>query len=279
MVASGHLPIYSGHMPTIRREPHQAREFAESFGADPDRYDRTRPRYPQELVDRIVAAGPGREILDVGIGTGVAARPFVAAGCRVLGVEIDPRMAAFAGRQGFGVETARFEEWDPAGRTFDGIIAGQTWHWIDPQAGAAKAAELLRPGGLLALFWNVQQPPPELARAFSAVYRRVLPGTPFAGGGSGDPRDAYDRLLAGVEEGIAATGAFDDPERWRRDWSQHYAKDEWLDQVPTFGGHSRFPPTTLTELLAGIGEAVDAAGGSFTMRYTTVAILATLSSR
>ena len=37
------------------RESHQAREIAESFGSDADRYDRARPRYPDELVDRIVA--------------------------------------------------------------------------------------------------------------------------------------------------------------------------------------------------------------------------------
>ena len=47
---------------------------------------------------------------------------------------------------------------------------------------AAKATEVLRPGGRLALFWNVFVPPAELADQFAAVYRRVLPGTPFAAG-------------------------------------------------------------------------------------------------
>jgi hypothetical protein len=37
------------------RESHQAREIAESFGSDPDRYDRARPRYPGALIDRIAA--------------------------------------------------------------------------------------------------------------------------------------------------------------------------------------------------------------------------------
>src|ERR1700677_1303514 len=119
-------------------EPHRARQVAESFGADPERYDRTRPRYPQALVDRIIAASPGRDLLDVGIGTGISARPFRAAGCRVLGVEVDARMAAVARGDGFDVEVARFEEWDAKGQTFDTIIAGMTWHWVDPAAGATK---------------------------------------------------------------------------------------------------------------------------------------------
>jgi ubiquinone/menaquinone biosynthesis C-methylase UbiE len=59
---------------------------AESFGSDAARYDRSRPSYPDALVNRIVAASPGRRILDVGCGTGIAARQFQAAGCRVLGL-------------------------------------------------------------------------------------------------------------------------------------------------------------------------------------------------
>ena len=63
--------------------------MAESFGADAERYDRTRPRYPGALVERIIAGSPGLDVLDVGTGTGIAARQFQAAGCKVLGVEPD----------------------------------------------------------------------------------------------------------------------------------------------------------------------------------------------
>ena len=272
------MPTYSGHMPTIpsspaSSEPHQARQLAESFGADSGRYDRTRPGYPQDLVDAIISGSPGHDVLDVGIGTGISARPFQAAGCQVLGVEVDPRMAEFARQRGVEVEVAKFEDWDPAGRTFDAIIAGMTWHWVDPAAGAAKAARLLRPGGRLAVFWNVGQPPPDLAYAFSDVYRRVLPDTPFAGTPS-DPLAAYARFFAKTADEIQQVRVFSEPERWQFDWEQRYTKSEWLEQVPTFGGHSQFPPAKLNELLAGLGATIDALGGSFTMRYAAVAVTA-----
>src|SRR4051794_4857065 len=101
-------------MPTIppqqpapsEREPHQAREMAESFGSNAELYDRTRPRYPDAMVDRIVAASPGPDVLDVGVGTGIAARQFQAAGCKVLGIDVDARMAEFARRGGLEVEVA-----------------------------------------------------------------------------------------------------------------------------------------------------------------------------
>jgi SAM-dependent methyltransferase len=247
--------------------------MAESFGSDADRYDRTRPRYPQAMIDAIIAASPGHDVLDVGIGTGVSARPFQAAGCRVLGVDPDARMAGFARQSGFEVEVAKFEEWDPAGRTFDAVVAGQAWHWVDPVAGAAKAAGVLRTGGQLAVFWNIFQPPPGLSEAFAAVYRRVLPDSPFARGlapGLG----AYSGQFTKTTDGMRAAGGFAEPEQWQFDWERSYTRDEWLDLVPTSGGYSQFPPGTLEDLLAGIGAAIDAAGGSFTMGYAAVAVTA-----
>ena len=254
-------------------QPHHARQVAESFGSDAERYDRTRPRYPHALVERIVAASPGPDVLDVGCGTGIVARQFQAAGCRVLGVDPDPRMADFARRKGLEVEVATIETWESSGRTFDAVIAGQAWHWVDPVAGAATAAGVLRPGGRLAVFWNVFQPSPDLAEAFAAVYRRVLPDSPFPRGAM-PGLDSYSAFFIKAAEGIGKAGAFGDPEQWRFDWDRAYHRDEWLDVVPTFGGHSQFPAAALEELLAGIGRAIDAVGGSFTMRYTAVVVTA-----
>jgi SAM-dependent methyltransferase len=138
---------------------HAQRQVAEGFGADARRYDRARPTYPADLVERIVAASPGPDVLDVGCGTGISARLFQAAGCRVLGVDPDPRMAELARQGSTTMEVAKFEDWDPAGRSFDAVIAAQAWHWVDPVAGTAKAAAVLRPGGRLAVFWNAFDPP------------------------------------------------------------------------------------------------------------------------
>jgi SAM-dependent methyltransferase len=250
---------------------HRDRRRAESFGADPRRYDRARPRYPTEMVERILARSPGLDVLDVGCGTGIAARQFQAAGCRVLGVEVDPRMAAVARRNGVDVEEAPFEEWDPAGRSFDAVVAGQAWHWIDPVGGAVKAARILRPGGRLAVFWNVGAPSPEVAEAFTSVYRKVMPGLDEYSVllGYGGP----DRFATG-SEGMRAAGLFDEPEQWRFEWQRPYTRDEWLDQLPTHSDHSVLPPHQLDALMAAIGDVIDGLGGCFTMRYAAVVVTA-----
>ncbi|AEW99606.1 methyltransferase type 11 (plasmid) [Streptantibioticus cattleyicolor NRRL 8057 = DSM 46488] len=253
---------------------HALRDAARSYGTDAERYDRTRPRYPDALVERVIAAAPDRDVLDVGAGTGIAGLAFQAAGCTVLGVEPDPRMAELARRKGLEVEVATFEGWDPAGRTFGALVSGTAWHWIDPVAGAAKAATALRPGGRLALFWNAFRPAPQVARAFGAVYARVLPDLPVLQRAMAGP-DSHAGMVATASDGIARTGAFGAVEQWRFDWSRPYTRDQWLDQVPTFGGNGQLPPDRLDALLTGIGDAVDAMGGGFTMDYTALVVTST----
>ncbi|MFF5496698.1 class I SAM-dependent methyltransferase [Streptomyces aquilus] len=252
----------------------QHRQVAEGFGADPERYDRTRPRYPEALVRRIVEARTGLDVVDVGCGTGIAARQFQAAGCTVLGVEPDPRMAGLARRRGLEVEESTFEAWDPRGRTFDAVVSGQTWHWLDAVAGATKAAQALRPDGRLAVFWNAELPPPEVLRAFGEVYRRLLPDSLVARQWTTDSLDGYAMLCAKAAEGVRAAGAFTAPTEWRFDWEKSYTRDDWLDQLPTHGDHGQYPLAVVEEVQAGVGAAIDELGGRFTMGYATVGISA-----
>jgi SAM-dependent methyltransferase len=255
-------------------DPHSRREVAEGFGAEADRYDRARPHYPPALADAVLTGLPGRRVLDVGIGTGISALPFDEAKAEILGVEVDPRMAEVARSRGFVVEVSRFEDWDPAGRLFNAVIAGQTWHWIEPEAGAAKAASVLSPGGRLALFWNIGDPSPEIAAAFADVYRSVETGLPFTPWAA-PSLDGYEAIIVKATNGIRAAEAFTEPHRLRLDrQSTTVTREAWLDQVPTMGGHNRMPQVRLAELLDGLGRVIDENGGSFTMNSATIVVTA-----
>ena len=256
------------------RQLHQSRPLAESFGTEAARYDQARPAYPDALITRIRHGSPGTDVLDVGCGTGIAARQFQAAGCTVLGIEPDPRMADFARGRGLPVEVATFEAWPPAGRTFDTVIAAQSWHWIDPAAGALKAAEVLRPGGRLAIFGHVFEPPTAVAEPLAAAYRQAMPDSPFANLPAQRPLEIYQAGYAMVADKIRDTHRFADPEQWQFDIEQTYTRDQWLALLPTTGGFTRLPPDKTAAILAAVGTAIDALGGRFTMQLTTLALTA-----
>jgi SAM-dependent methyltransferase len=241
---------------------------------DAQRYDRARPPYPDALVGRVVVGSPGGDVLDVGCGTGIAARQFQAAGCAVLGIEPDERMADFARASGVPVEVARFEDWRPAGRAFDVVAAAQSWHWVDPGVGAAKAAQVLRPRGLLAIFSHVYEPPVEVAEPFAAAFRKAVPDSPFAGAPARRPLATYQVAYQAVTDQIRQSGRFGEPEQWQFDWERTYNRDEWLDLLPTTGGLTTVPPDTVEDILQAVGTAIDALGGHFTMSYTTLAVIA-----
>jgi SAM-dependent methyltransferase len=249
--------------------------MAESFGIDPERYDRTRPPYPRTMVERIIAGSPGPDVLDVGCGTGIEARQFRDAGCVVLGVEPDTRMAEFARQTGLDVEVATFEAWDAGRRRFDAVISGTAWHWIDPVAGAAKSAQVLRPGGRLAPFWHVFEPPPEISDAFARVYQQVVPDSLFDFSSKRTALEGYQPLLTRAADGIRRAGGFGEPEQWSFEWQRTYDRDEWLDQVPTSGAMTRLRPEQTKAVLTAVGAAIDALGGTVTTTYTTVVVTAT----
>ncbi|MFJ2738812.1 class I SAM-dependent methyltransferase [Streptomyces sp. NPDC087440] len=272
-------------MPTLpsggepeRDEPpvHRQRATAESFGVDAARYDRARPSYPRALAERIVSLlAPSRDVLDVGCGTGISSRLFRAEGCTVLGVDPDARMAELARRRyQLAVEKGVFEEWDPCGRTFDAVVSGQAWHWVAPDAGAARAARVLRPGGVLAPFWNAADPAPALGEAFAEVYARLLPDSPAAAWGDRPAVEAYEIMCAMAADGMREAGGFGAPEVRRFGWQHTYTRAAWLDQTATTGVHTRLPGPLLDRVLAGLGEAVDAAGGTVPVTYTTLAVVA-----
>ncbi len=262
--------------PGTGRVLHQDRARAQSFGGDADRYDRSRPTYPEALFDHILGPAPtSLDVLDVGCGTGIASRLMAARGATVLGVEADSRMAEVARRRGTPVEVARIEDWDAHERTFDRVTAAQVWHWVHPRAGAARAASVLRPGGRLCLFWNIGHPPGDVRDAFDRVYREVAPG---ADGYSVILGYAVGQRYQAEREGIGATPGLSGPEEHHFEWTRFYSTDDWLDQLPTHSDHAAMDADTLARVLEGIAAVLDGAGGGFEMTYSTLLLESTRSA-
>ncbi len=207
------------------------RRRAEGFGALADRYDRTRPSYPAELIAWLSRDGPGSAV-DVGCGTGRVAILLAAAGWNVIGIEPDPRMAAIARARGIAVTVSTFEQWRPPHSNFNLVAAGTAWHWIDPTGGYDRVASSLRSGGSLAIFRNSYRYDRDVAAMIKRNLRRharhLLAGCVPFGTGRHDRiashRAAIERrndLFAGVEHVTFAHERLLTIENWMDELTTH----------------------------------------------------------
>ena len=155
----------------------------ERFSDRADAYVRGRPSYPQAIVEQLQEAGalkPGDTVVDVGVGTGLSAKPFLRGGYTVIGVEPsesmrlagEQQLRAFVRNGGTYRSVAGTAEATtlPDG-VADLIVAGQAFHWFDVPDAAIEARRVVRQGGWAALIWNDRQ---STGSAFLAGYEALL---------------------------------------------------------------------------------------------------------
>jgi SAM-dependent methyltransferase len=158
------------------------------FGMAAESYERYRPGYPDEVVDRTLAfAGrPVRTALEVGAGTGKATHAFASHGVAVTALEPDRDMCAVLRRETAGLPItpvqSTFEAFAKTDR-FDLLFCAAAWHWTDPRTRWRKAADVLVPGGTVAVFGApLTIADDEVRHAVDEVRRPLVPDEEPLGG-------------------------------------------------------------------------------------------------
>jgi SAM-dependent methyltransferase len=242
------------------------------FGEVAELYDRARPSYPDALIADVVAQIPDASrarVLEVGAGTGKATTLLAPHVGSLVALEPDPAMATVATRHAATLDNVdvvvdRFEDWMTAGPVFDGIVAAHCWHWVDPRVGYAKARSLVRDDGVLAAFWNVPvlEVSP-LAPAIDEAYRRHAPTL----------QDKTSTTRASFSESLGRHPGFTVRDQREYDWDQVYTAREYTDMLCTHSDHHLLPEEARRALVDAVGEVIDAAGGTITLRYETMLVL------
>lgn len=249
------------------------------FGEVAATYDRVRADYPNALIDdliSLVALTPRSNVLDVGCGTGILASRFLDRGHKVLGIEPSASMARvaitkFTGEPDFGLEIVDFQDWQPDQARFDLVVAGQSWHWLDPATRFGGARDALTGGGHLALLWNTPEPTTgSLGDAIGRAYQKHAPALyagppgsrPSPGGASPGDEIRVDTNFVFVKE-------------LSERWSQTYSSADYGDLLSTQSNHRLLADNAHRQLIGHITEAIDdIGGGAITVDYTCRAYIA-----
>jgi SAM-dependent methyltransferase len=192
---------------------------AAGFSRAADAYERARPSYPEEAIAWLAARtglGPGRLVADVGAGTGKLTRLLPSTGARVVAVEPIAEMRAKI----VGVEavpgTAEHLPFDD--ETVDVVTVAQAFHWFDHARALPELHRVLRPGGRLALFWNMRDLTDPLQRAVEDVL------APLRGETVAHETGAWRAPLA-------ASPLFGEPELRTFRHEQRFTADDLADRV------------------------------------------------
>ena len=186
-----------------------------SFGSQAAAYERARPGYPPAAVDAALPDG-ARTVVDLGAGTGKLTRSLVARGLDVVAVEPDPGMRAWLASAvpGARLLAGTAEALPVPDASADAVLVAQAWHWVDPARAVPEIARVLRPGGRLALLWNIRDEQVPWVGALGELLRAIAPA----------PTDtAMDEPVIGPPFGA--------PQRRDVAWTHRLARDGVLDLV------------------------------------------------
>ena len=246
-------------------------EFRKVFDTIPDQFDKYRPRYSQELFDYLTGyagIGPGKDVLELGPGTGQATDPILDTGCNYNAIELGEHLYAkmkskYDGRENFSIVNDDFITHDFAGQKFDMIYSAATIQWIPEDIAYSKTYELLKPGGTLAMMLTVadyKSTNEELYAKIQKIYDEYYkPETQYTHGNFG-----YTN---------APAYGYTEVERREFYGRREFTADEYVAFCGTHCDHIVIPEPYRTPFYEGLRNAVLEAGNKVVFKDTYVLYL------
>jgi SAM-dependent methyltransferase len=158
---------------------------ARGFEAAVERYERGRPTYPEDAVAflvRTLGIGEGRDVVELGAGTGKLTELIVGTGARIVAIEPVAAMREALERNCPGVTAVDgTAERIPVGdSSADAVLAAQSFHWFDGERALPEIHRVLRSGGRLGMIWNVRDEASDWSERLTKIFDRLS--------GAGAPR-------------------------------------------------------------------------------------------
>lgn len=156
---------------------------ADGYQQAADTYVRGRPDYPPALepwLRETLGLGPGRVVVDLGAGTGKFTGRLLATGAQVIAVEpVEPMRARLAAAQPEAqVLEGSAEALPLKDASVDVLVCAQAFHWFAHRAALEEIHRVLKPGGKLALVWNLRDARVPWVARLDAIVNALQADTP-----------------------------------------------------------------------------------------------------
>jgi ubiquinone/menaquinone biosynthesis C-methylase UbiE len=206
-------------------------------------YDRTRPRYPAEILSRMQKTAnlqPGKSVLEIGAGVGVATVELAKLGARIVCLEPSKSACAItrdkcAAYGNVEVINTTFEEWELRKQKFDAVVAATSFHWVTPEVRYVKTAAALSDRGLLILLWNTPpQPSYELHQSCQSIYQTYAPEL-----SKYENHQDHQQNIGKIAQKAIASGYFQDLITHQAIISVTYTVDDYLTLLSTLSPYIR----------------------------------------
>ena len=176
------------------------------FSDRAENYAKYRPGYPREVLrflEEMGALSRNSVVADVGSGTGGLSALFLESGYRVFGVEPNREMRQAAegllgGNSLFESVDGAAEDTTLADQSVDLIVVANSLHWVEQDAARAEFSRVVRPGGRVAIIWNVTR---ESGTPFREAYADLISTYKTNGGAGADAKEIYEMTEAFFDNG------------------------------------------------------------------------------
>ncbi|MDQ4068651.1 MAG: methyltransferase domain-containing protein [Actinomycetota bacterium] len=112
-------------------------------------------------------------VLDIGAGTGKLTRQLVSQGVAVVGIEpLRAMCVQFRGAVDAPIAQAVAEAIPVRSQSADAVVVAQAFHWFDFEPTLSEFHRVLRPGGGLALIWNMRDERTDWVARLGDIRRR-----------------------------------------------------------------------------------------------------------
>lgn len=233
-------------------------------------YEYARPLYPVALYDKICEFSgikSGAEVLEIGAGTGQATGLFVSGGYNLDLLEVSDEHVAFlkekyVEQENVTVHKAYFEEFAME-KEYDLIYSATAFHWVKSEIGYPKAWKMLKPGGTMAVFWQMSSVTyfdSDIFAGLNAIKQKYMPEESLGFDEAGI-RQVKEKRIRQIQSG----GYFKAPEIVTYDWTDVYDAQRYVALLNTYSSTQMLEESARNAYLEEVKRYIQEQGGKVEM--------------